>query len=209
MAFPFHGPAVPLASLVAPQVYDYRDHCPYPDEGDLLEPGPRARYEQLAADIRADIYAGTWAAGQRIPYEPELAARFGVSRALVNRALVILADEELISQEQGRGTFVLPRRVYRVTVSVPVPAGCRPGSATALRKAVTAAAKAEPAVTEVGLTGIADGAALVVLLIEAADGDWAVHIAKLVVKASGKPWSWDGWNLRLATYHCAPAEATQ
>jgi DNA-binding transcriptional regulator YhcF (GntR family) len=209
MAFLFPRSAAPPVAPLVPRSYDYRDHCPYPDEGDLLEPGPRARYEQLAADFRKDIYAGVYQVGERLPYEPELADRFGVSRALINRALLILAGQELISQEQGRGTFVLPRMVYRVKVSVPVPAGRKPGSVSALHKAITVAAKAEPAVTQVESAGIPDGAALVVLLIEAADGDWAVHIAKLVVKASGKPWSWDGWNLRLATYHCAPAEATQ
>lgn len=38
-----------------------------------------------------------------------------------------------------------------------------------------------------------------------ADGDWAVRAAKLVVRAAGGAWSWQGRDLTLASYHCDPA----
>jgi DNA-binding transcriptional regulator YhcF (GntR family) len=188
----------------ATPVYDCRDLPP--DEGELsLElPGPRSRYEQLAAQIRRDIYAGEYPPGSTLPPELALAAKHKVSRALANRAVQVLSDEELVSQEQGRGTYVRSRRIYQVTVSVPVPESKRPGSSASLRKAVRTAVKAEPAVTSVESAEVSRDAAAVSLLIDAADGDWAVHAAKQVVRSAGGAWSWDGWDLTLASYLCKP-----
>jgi DNA-binding transcriptional regulator YhcF (GntR family) len=170
-------------------------------------PGPRARYEQLARQLRKEIYDGGYPVGSVLPPEHRLAVTYGMSRALANRALQVLAEEELVSQEQGRGTYVKRRRVYRVSIAVPFPEKRRPGSEVALRKAVTAAAKAEPAVIAVESAELISGAASVILLVEAADGDWAVHAGKLVVRSAGGAWSWEGWDLTLASYACAPAEA--
>lgn len=198
--------AVPVIDPACPPDYDDRDLDA--DEGELLElPGPRARYEQLARQIRKDIYDGKYPVGDALRPELQLAVDYGMSRALANRALQVLADEELVSQEQGRGTFVKPRRLYKVTVSVPFPEKRRPGSEAALRKAVAAAAKAEPAVRAVESAELIRGTAAVALLVEAADGDWAVHAGKLVVRSAGGSWSWEGWDLTLASYACAPAEA--
>jgi len=198
--------AVPAIDPARPRHYDDRDL--EPDEGELLElPGPRARYEQLARQIRKDIYDGEYPVGSKLPAEPVIAEKHRMSRALANRALQVLAEEELLSQEQGRGTYVRKRRVYRVTVSVPFPEKRRPGSEAALRKAVNAAAKAEPAVRAVEAAELIRGTAAVALLVEAADGDWAVRAGKLVVGAAGGTWSWEGWDLTLASYTCAPAEA--
>jgi DNA-binding FadR family transcriptional regulator len=192
-------PAVP--------VYDCPD--PYPDEGDLsLElPGPRSRYEQLAALIRRDIYADRWLPGALLPAESKLGDEHGMSRALANRALQVLGDEELVSQEPGRGTYVRPRRAYRITVTVPFSGGQRRGTAASLRKAVRDAARPEPAVKTVELVDLSDEAAKVELIAEAADGDWAVHAAKVVVRSAGGSWSWDGWDLTLASYVCEPDQS--
>ena len=67
---------------------------------------PRPEYMQVADAIRAAIEAGEWEPGTLIPPEPELAARFGTTRATVNRALSILRAEGLIRPKQGRGTTV-------------------------------------------------------------------------------------------------------
>jgi GntR family transcriptional regulator len=48
-----------------------------------------------------------------IPSEPELAARYGTTRATVNRALSILRAEGLVRPRQGRGTTVRPLPVLR------------------------------------------------------------------------------------------------
>lgn len=58
--------------------------------------------EQLAEDIRAKRYP----AGEQLPPEPELAARFGVNRHTIRRAMAELEQLGLVRIEQGRGTFV-------------------------------------------------------------------------------------------------------
>ncbi|RXM21764.1 GntR family transcriptional regulator, partial [Citrobacter sp. AAK_AS5] len=44
--------------------------------------------------------------GMRLPGEPALADKHGVSRVTVRRALDQLADEQLIDRRPGAGTFV-------------------------------------------------------------------------------------------------------
>ena len=67
---------------------------------------PRPEYMQVADAIRRAIEAGEWAPGSLIPPEPELAARYGTTRATVNRALSVLRAEGLVRPKQGRGTTV-------------------------------------------------------------------------------------------------------
>ena len=62
--------------------------------------------EQLAETIKEAILAGRWAAGQALPTEPELAAQFGVSRAVVRDATRMLAARGLVEAQHGRGVFV-------------------------------------------------------------------------------------------------------
>lgn len=74
---------------------------------------PRPEYMQVADAIRAAIEAGEWEPGALIPPEPELAGRYGTTRATVNRALSILRAEGLVRPRQGRGTTVRPLPVLR------------------------------------------------------------------------------------------------
>jgi GntR family transcriptional regulator len=67
---------------------------------------PPPAYLQVARQIREAIAAGEFPPGAKLPAEPELAERYGVSRALVNRALGILQSEGLVKPQRGRGTFV-------------------------------------------------------------------------------------------------------
>jgi GntR family transcriptional repressor for pyruvate dehydrogenase complex len=62
--------------------------------------------EQLADALKEAILAGRWAAGQALPTEPELAAQFGVSRAVVRDATRMLAARGLVEAQHGRGVFV-------------------------------------------------------------------------------------------------------
>ncbi len=62
--------------------------------------------EQLAETIKEAILAGRWAAGQALPTEPELAAQFGVSRAVVRDGTRMLAARGLVEAQHGRGVFV-------------------------------------------------------------------------------------------------------
>ena len=62
--------------------------------------------EQLADTLKEAILAGRWAAGQALPTEPELAAQFGVSRAVVRDGTRMLAARGLVEAQHGRGVFV-------------------------------------------------------------------------------------------------------
>ena len=68
--------------------------------------GGSALWHQIGEILAADIAAGTLAPGQKLPTEPELMERFGVSRFTVRQALGHLEQRGLVRAEQGRGTFV-------------------------------------------------------------------------------------------------------
>lgn len=66
----------------------------------------KPNFREIAHDIRQAIVSGQYPPATVMPAEPVLAERFGVSRALVNRAMQLLAAEGLIQPRQGRGTMV-------------------------------------------------------------------------------------------------------
>lgn len=59
----------------------------------------------MAAELRADLRRGAIGAGARLPPEAVLAARFGVSRFTIRRALSDLEQDGLLRIEHGRGIF--------------------------------------------------------------------------------------------------------
>jgi DNA-binding GntR family transcriptional regulator len=63
-------------------------------------------HAQVSAHLRALILGGSLAPRAQLPAEPELAARLGVSRGTLRRAITTLLDERLVVQHHGRGTFV-------------------------------------------------------------------------------------------------------
>jgi GntR family phosphonate transport system transcriptional regulator len=65
-----------------------------------------ALWRQIAATIEGEIARAAKAAGERLPTEAVLTARFGVNRHTVRRALEDLEARGLIRVEQGRGAFV-------------------------------------------------------------------------------------------------------
>ena len=72
----------------------------------MLEPEKGVTlWRQIAESLAGEISAGGFARG-RLPVEAELAARFGVNRHTIRRAVRALAEQGLVRVEQGRGTFV-------------------------------------------------------------------------------------------------------
>ena len=67
------------------------------------------RYLQLADLMRQRIVRGQWTQGQKLPSLEALVAEFGVARVTVRQAVELLARENLVSPQQGRGTFVTAR----------------------------------------------------------------------------------------------------
>lgn len=63
-------------------------------------------WKAIAASLRSDIGEGLYAAGDRLPTEAVLVARFGVNRHTVRHALAALAEEGLVHARRGAGVFV-------------------------------------------------------------------------------------------------------
>lgn len=67
-------------------------------------------YRSLAAKLRADIDAGVYTVGRKLPTESQLQTAHKVSRHTVREALQILLSEGLIYRVQGSGTYVNGRQ---------------------------------------------------------------------------------------------------
>ena len=52
------------------------------------------------------IATGEWSPGAALPSEARLAVDFGVSQGTVRKAIEKLAAQNLVTRQQGRGTFV-------------------------------------------------------------------------------------------------------
>src|SRR4051812_1775425 len=72
--------------------------------GSATSPVPKHR--QVYNVLRAEITAGSFASGQRLPSEAELVKTFGASRITVGRALRDLQQEGLVERRAGSGTYV-------------------------------------------------------------------------------------------------------
>lgn len=68
----------------------------------------RTRYLDIADDLRTRVQ--TLAADTQLPVEAALSEEYGCSLLTLRNALRVLQEEGLIRREQGRGTFVEPRR---------------------------------------------------------------------------------------------------
>ncbi len=67
---------------------------------------PLPLYHQLAERLHAQIEAGTFSPGHKIPSEHELAERYGVGRPTVRQATDALVQRGLLVRRRGSGTFV-------------------------------------------------------------------------------------------------------
>jgi GntR family transcriptional regulator len=68
--------------------------------------GPSPLFVQVRDALRGEILAGTLSAGQRLPSESELIARFGVSRITIRQALAELQATGLVQTVNGKGSYV-------------------------------------------------------------------------------------------------------
>lgn len=66
-------------------------------------------YEQIKNQIRSAIMSGELMAGEALPSLRKLAKELRVSVLTVTRAYNELADEGLVKNVQGKGTFVMER----------------------------------------------------------------------------------------------------
>lgn len=122
-----------------------------------------AQWARVAARIREDITTGRLALGDRVGGEFDLAARFGVSRSVIQRALALLRAEGLLETVHGQGSFVASRPVVnqvslgpgdRVTARLPEdPERVRMGMAPGVPLLVlTRAGGGDPALYDAAIT---------------------------------------------------------
>ena len=77
--------------------------------------GPRTRRVYVA--LRERIVRGELAPGSKLPSHLELAAEFRVAPMTVRQVLRLLEEDELVSREPGRGTFVrAPAKLHVLVV---------------------------------------------------------------------------------------------
>lgn len=83
-------------------------------KNDLLARGVML-WRCIADDFEQMILVGKYENGQRLPTESEVAARYGVNRHTVRRAMSELAVRGLVRSERGSGTYVKTDRLdYRI-----------------------------------------------------------------------------------------------
>jgi GntR family transcriptional regulator len=74
---------------------------------------PRPQYRQVADLIRFAIDTGKYAPGSELPPEDQLARLYDVSRATINRAVLILRGEGAVRVQRGKGTLIRELPVLR------------------------------------------------------------------------------------------------
>ncbi len=72
-------------------------------------PAPASRtavWKSITISLTDDIAQGRYNSGDKLPSEAQLAARFGVNRHTVRRALAAMAEQGLVHARRGSGVFV-------------------------------------------------------------------------------------------------------
>ncbi len=64
-------------------------------------------WKSIATALTADIGAGRYVPGDKLPTEADLSARFGVNRHTLRRAIADMADRGLVHSRRGSGVFVM------------------------------------------------------------------------------------------------------
>ncbi len=75
-------------------------------------------YERVRNIIEENIRSGKYPESAKLPTEREMCIHFGVSRITIRRAMEALSSDGLIEKQQGRGTFVRPRKIVLPLSSV-------------------------------------------------------------------------------------------
>ncbi|MEO0490236.1 MAG: GntR family transcriptional regulator [Cyanobacteria bacterium P01_A01_bin.123] len=74
----------------------------------------------ISEKLKAQIEAGQYKPGQRLPSEYDLGEKFGVSRTTIRRAVANLIQQGLVTTQQGKGIFVSDRRKISFPMSNPL-----------------------------------------------------------------------------------------
>lgn len=83
--------------------------------------GSLSKPQLLRNALLGSLQDGSLKVGDRLPSEPELIVKYGVSRATVREAIISLEQEGWLRRLQGKGTFVNERPKVHRTVAVIAP----------------------------------------------------------------------------------------
>lgn len=75
-------------------------------------------YLRVQRELTNQIRSGVYPENSKLPTERELCEQFGVSRITIRQALQNMENEGVIVRQQGRGTFVKPRRIEQRLSSI-------------------------------------------------------------------------------------------
>ncbi|MBA9028480.1 MULTISPECIES: GntR family transcriptional regulator [Bacillaceae] len=67
----------------------------------------RPLYINVYDELLLQITKGEYPVGSRLPSEPDLASRLGISRATLRQALALLQDDGIVRNIRGKGNFVI------------------------------------------------------------------------------------------------------
>lgn len=74
---------------------------------DIIEKSKELRYVAVYNKLFKMINEGTFPLDSRLPSEPDLAKRLGISRSTLRQALSLLQDDGLIKNIRGKGNFII------------------------------------------------------------------------------------------------------
>ena len=75
-------------------------------------------HEAIRARLEADILAGIYKPGEKLPNETHLAAEWNCARMTVSRALGALAEAGMVQRRKRAGTFVARRTVQETVLEI-------------------------------------------------------------------------------------------
>lgn len=173
----------------------------------LMTPKEATQAAAVASKERAAIINGEYDDNDkgRAPSRAGLAKKHKISLENASVVLRMLAAEGWVTLEQGRGTFLRPRRLFDVWVEVPLPTtGGRLVDRAALWESADAGARDEDAVKNVRSVRVDDEAVRVTVAVTATSAAMAAQIGEALVRSAPR-WSWDGWDLAGASVTARPA----
>ncbi len=132
----------------------------------VVNPGAAEHpHRQIAAVLRGKIRRGDWAAGEKLPSIPAMAAMFGVAKQTIQRTVDQLRIEGLLITKPGSGTYVrgTRRRLNRMSRGrYGAHRGYHTDLAARYRQQLTEVGRALPSAEVADAFGVSDSTELVV-----------------------------------------------
>jgi GntR family histidine utilization transcriptional repressor len=85
-----------------------------------LTQGVRLSWKEVRDQIRASILDRTYAPGDKLPRDADIADQLGCARSTVQRAMRDLSDAGLVERKRKGGTHVRTDPVTRATLDIPI-----------------------------------------------------------------------------------------